>query len=445
MNTPIVDFLERYARQNALRLHMPGHKGKGEHGELFDITEISGADVLYSSKGIIKQSEENAAALFSSKRTLYSTEGSSLAIRAMLYIIYMYARACEKPPVVLAGRNAHKSFMTACGLVGIDPQWIYPARSESLISCEITADILDDYLNTADTKPAAVYITSPDYLGNIADISELSAVCKKHDCLLAVDNAHGAYLRFLETSLHPITLGADICCDSAHKTLPVLTGGAYLHLSASSPDIIEEYAETAMSVFASTSPSYLILQSLDAANEYLSQGYSERLSDFTAAVLNLGQRLSAHGYTLLGKEPLKLTVASKSYGYTGEELAEILAAENIECEFADADHLVMMLTPETGECGLDRLCQALLSIPKKTALNQKAPASTPKQKAMSVREAMMSPSEKLEVEKCKGRILASAGVSCPPAIPVVMCGEIIDDGAIEALKYYGHTHCRVVK
>ena len=93
MNTPIVDFLERYARQNALRLHMPGHKGKGEHGELFDITEISGADVLYSSKGIIKQSEENAAALFSSKRTLYSTEGSSLAIRAMLYIIYMYARS----------------------------------------------------------------------------------------------------------------------------------------------------------------------------------------------------------------------------------------------------------------------------------------------------------------------------------------------------------------
>ena len=200
-----------------------------------------------------------------------------------------------------------------------------------------------------------------------------------------------------------------------------------------------------MSVFASTSPSYLILQSLDAANEYLSQGYSERLSDFTAAVLNLGQRLSAHGYTLLGKEPLKLTVASKSYGYTGEELAEILAGENIECEFADADHLVMMLTPETGECGLDRLCQALLSIPKKAALNQKAPASTPKQKAMSVREAMMSPSEKLEVEKCKGRIIASAGVSCPPAIPVVMCGEIIDDGAIEALKYYGHTHCRVVK
>ena len=113
----------------------------------------------------------------------------------------------------------------------------------------------------------AFYLTSPDYLGGMQDIAALSAVCDAHGVPLLVDNAHGAYLRFLPGgSRHPIDLGAAACCDSGHKTLPVLTGGAYLHLGPKAPVQEESTVRSALALFGSTSPSYLILQSLDACN-----------------------------------------------------------------------------------------------------------------------------------------------------------------------------------
>ena len=285
MNTPIVDFAKKYAASNALRLHMPGHKGVGTV-EALDLTEIDGADVLYHASGIIRQSEDNAARIFGTKRTVYSAEGSSLSIRAMLYLTKLYAASVGKSARILAARNAHKTFVTAAALLQLDVQWIFPERPEDIVSCSISAEYLENIL--AQELPTAVYLTSPDYLGNIADVGGISAVCRKYGVLLLVDNAHGAYLRFL--GRHPTELGADVCCDSAHKTLPVLTGGAYLHISEKAPKIFFEQAEAAMSIFASTSPSYLILQSLDAANRYLSDGYEAHLAAFAERVVSLKTR-----------------------------------------------------------------------------------------------------------------------------------------------------------
>jgi arginine/lysine/ornithine decarboxylase len=124
-------------------------------------------------------------------------------------------------------------------------------------------------------KPCAVYVTSPDYLGNQQDLAGLSAVCAARGIPLLVDNAHGAYLHFLPQPAHPLDLGATACCDSAHKTLPVLTGGAYLHIAKNAPERYARDAKRAMALFGSTSPSYLILQSLDRANAYLAGGYAE--------------------------------------------------------------------------------------------------------------------------------------------------------------------------
>lgn len=444
MQTPIYDFVQAYAARSALRLHMPGHKGTGLLGvESLDITEIDGADVLYHADGVIRQSEQNAAELFDTAKTLYSAEGSSLSIRAMLYLAVLYAKEQGKRPLIAAGRNAHKAFMTAAALLDFEIAWIFPEDRQSIISCEITGERLDGFLTDMEGKPVAVYITSPDYLGNIAQIGELSRVCRRHGVLLLVDNAHGAYLRFLPTDLHPIPLGADLCCDSAHKTLPVLTGGGYLHIAKGAPRLFSEQAERAMSLFASTSPSYLILQSLDLANRYLSGGYRDRLASFTKKVAALKERLTAAGYTLVGTEPLKVTVAAKAYGYTGTGLARQLLAQNIVCEFSDPDFTVMMLTPENGSDALSRLEKALTDIKPAPAVTQQAPPIPRPVKKYSPREAMFHPGRERDVHACRGKALASAAVSCPPAVPIVVCGEIIDEQAIRLFDYYGTKTCYV--
>ncbi len=242
MTTPICDFVRRYEALRPIRLHMPGHK------QGTDITEIPGADVLYAAEGIIRESEENAAALFQSRRTLYSAEGSSLCIRAMLYLAQMHAALQGRRARIAAGRNAHRVFLEAAALLDPELEWI--GESGSLLQCRVDPNALEDLFRSTDLQP-------------------ITGICHRHGALLLVDNAHGAYLRFLPEGEHPLTRGADLCCDSAHKTLPVLTGGAYLHFSEGCPPALAEMGERAMALFASTSPSYQILASLDAVNRLL--------------------------------------------------------------------------------------------------------------------------------------------------------------------------------
>ena len=444
METPVCDFVRRYVENNTARLHMPGHKGVGPLGiEHLDITEIEGADSLYEASGIIRESERNASQLFGCE-TFYSTEGSSQCIRAMLYLAALHAKQCGKHPVIAAARNVHKTFLSAAALLDLDVVWLYPEEQDSYLSCKLNAENLEEYLSTAEELPTAVYVTSPDYLGNLQNLQGMAEICHRFDVLLLVDNAHGAYLRFLRPSLHPIDLGADLCCDSAHKTLPVLTGGAYLHISASAPKLFAEQAKNALALFGSTSPSYLVLQSLDAANVYLADDYGQHLADFIGRIDKLKRKLTAHGYLLQGDEPLKLTIAAKAYGYLGRELADALLEQGIVCEFSDPDFLVMMLTPETGEDVLVRLEQKVLSIPAKAAITDKPPVFHRSEAVMSIREAAMSVGETLPVEDCIGRVLAAASVGCPPAVPIVVCGERIDEHAAACFAYYGIEHCTVV-
>ena len=420
---------------------MPGHKGVGEV-EKYDLTEISGADSLYEASGIIKESEENASRLFGSQ-TLYSTEGSSLAIRAMLYLALL-CRGDDKRATVLAARNAHKVFVSAMALLDFDVEWLV-ADGASYLSCAITKEDVARKLADMAQKPLAVYITSPDYLGNVADVEGIARVCHDAGVMLLVDNAHGAYLAFTEPSQHPIALGADMCADSAHKTLPCLTGGAYLHIASSIQKEVSARAKAAMSLFGSTSPSYLILASLDKANAYLEDGYKEKLSDTIKELMALKERLNALGYETVGNEPMKLTIKPKSYGYTGYELADILAESKIVCEFADPDFTVFMPTPSTQKSELARLEGALSSIEKREAITDTAPTITSAERVISPREAVLSASEYVAIEDAEGRVLADITVGCPPAVPIVVSGEKINKEAIEAFRYYGISHCSVVK
>ena len=444
IGTPICDFVTRYAKSHTLRLHMPGHKGVSLLGfEGADITEIRGADSLFEAEGIIAESEKNASSLFGA-HTVYSTEGSSLCIRAMLWLMAQNAPKRGEKTVILAGRNAHRSFVSAAALLDLEVEWLYPPEGDSYLSCGITPADLEGRLTAMRQKPTAVYITSPDYLGNMADVQGLARVCHAHGVYFLVDNAHGAYLKFLRESRHPIDMGADLCCDSAHKTLPVLTGGAYLHIAKHLPPVFAREAKQAMALFGSTSPSYLILQSLDAANGYLSTRPT-LFSDFAAQVDAATARLRACGIVLVGDEPLKWTISAKPLGYTGTELADCLRGLGIECEFADPDFLVLMLSPCLSAEELNRLAEALTSIPRRAPRTDLPPVAAHPLRVMPLREALFSPAEVLPAEQCLGRVLASVTVGCPPAVPVAVCGERLDADTLCAFAYYGMKTCTVVK
>ena len=462
---------------------MPGHKGRGPLGcEALDLTEIPGADSLYEAAGLIAESERNASRLFGCP-TFYSTEGSSHCIRAMLLLASQatgnrqQATGADGRFRVLAARNVHRSFLTAAALLDLDVIWL-PSRDGSYLSAEVTPEGLDQAL--AETGAAAVYLTCPDYLGNLPDLRPLAQVCHAHGALLLVDNAHGAYLRFLTPSLHPMDLGADLCCDSAHKTLPVLTGGAYLHVAkafppggrsadqgvdpkafppggrwpggpdegpsdaAAGPDHV---VRDALALFGSTSPSYLILQSLDLANPYLEE-LPALLAAFVPGLEGLKRRLAQAGWRLYGKEPLKLTLDLRNTDLTGTGLAAALEKEGIFCEFSDPDFLVFMLTPQNTAEDLDRLEAALHGLAPERGSDPTFPAAPDMgrpapERVCSLREAMLGPCQRIPAEQSPGRVLARPGVSCPPAVPVLMPGERIDEAALAAFRRYGIKTCAV--
>lgn len=441
MKTPIVSFLKSYQEKSPVRMHMPGHKGAGILGfEGMDLTEIYGADELFAAEGIIKESEQNASSLFGCP-TYYSTQGSTLCIQTMCTILCQDAKSKGKKPKILAGRNAHRSFIHAAALLDFEIEWLY--GNSDYLSCKIHAEDLEKAI--IESLPTAVYLTNPDYLGNLLDIQSLASVCKKHNVLLAIDNAHGAYLRFLEPSLHPIDLGADLCCDSAHKTLPVITGGAYLHLSDSLNQVWKNDVKHFMEYFSSTSPSYLIMASLDAANEVLDTTFRNSLFECIQRVDGLKNTLVQYGYTILSGEPMKITISTKEFGYTGNEIANLLMECDIYPEFYDSDYIVLMPSPYNTKDDLKRLETCLCGIERKPILINKPPKLEQSKKAMNVRQALFSSSITLDVSKSLGQVCSSVTVSCPPAILPVIPGEVISESSIEVMKYYGIETVRVVK
>ncbi len=440
MNTPIYDFVQNYIKSNTARLHMPGHKGVSFLGcEAFDITEIRGADELYAPTGIIRESEENATQLFSTSKTVYSAGGSSQSINAMLYLAYLRADKTKRP-FILAGRNAHKSFIYALAKLDCDVEWLYPENSGSICSCIVAAEILENKINELTYKPFAVYITSPDYLGGMSDIESLAKVCKKYDIPLLVDNAHGSYLKFCEKDMHPISLGADMCCDSAHKTLPVLTGGGYLHIAKDNKYNFSKDAINALAIFGSTSPSYLILQSLDLCNRYIHEKISEDLSVCTQKCDEIKKYMNELGIPNMSCEPLKITA-----DFRGIDFERILNANCIEYEYSDGEFVVFMLTPQNTNDDFEKLKKFFENIGK-IKRTEVSDIKFPKtERVMTIREAVFAENEEINVENALNRTCASPTVSCPPAIPIAVSGERITEKHIELFKKYKIENILVVK
>ena len=436
MQTPIWDFVKNYAENGPARFHMPGHKGTAVLGcEPYDLTEVAGADALYEADGIIAQSEANATALFGTGRTVFSTEGSSQCIRAMLYLALKH-RPDGAAPLILAARNAHKAFVLAAALLDFQVEWLWPdGGSRSLCGCPISPETLDTVLSNLPALPAAVYITSPDYLGSIGDVAGLALVCHAHGTRLIVDNAHGAYLRFLQPSCHPMDLGADLCCDSAHKTLPVLTGGAYLHMSQRTPQALRDDAKNAMVLFGSTSPSYLTLSSLDVCNRYLADGYREKLARTCTLLDTIREKLAANGWPTEQTDPLRLTIPA-SGDRDGIALAQFLREHGIECEYADPEFVVLMLTPENNPADFSRLVE-ILGVNQSPAPERFRLPLAKGETVLSIRQALFAPHQVIPASAALGRICGAPTVACPPAIPIAVSGERIGPEALELFDHYG--------
>ena len=446
MNTPIIDFVNDYIKSDVTRFHMPGHKGVSFFGlEKYDITEIKGADDLSCPDGIIKESEENASRLFGTKATLYSTGGSSQSINAMLHIAYINRKDTTKTPYTLAGRNAHKAFIFAAAKIGFDVEWLYPENCNSLCSCVITADILEKELQKNEHLPFAIYITTPDYLGKLTDIRALSSVCREYDIPLLVDNAHGAYSAFVKEPFHPILQGADMCCDSAHKTLPALTGCGYLHIAKNDNYNFAENAKEAMTIYGTSSPSYLLLQSLDLCNEYIEKNIRNDLEICSQKVEKITELLNSKGINNISEEPIKITADFSKFRKNGFDIPEHFRKFNIEFEYADNDFVVFMATAQNRDEDFSRLKKAIEYLPDFCEAKDKSVFSFVKgQQKMTIRNAIYSKCTEIPIEKANGKICGTPTVSCPPAIPIVVSGEEITDEHIKLLKYYGKTHISVV-
>lgn len=447
METPIYNFVTRYKSSGISRFHMPGHKGHGFLGcEKRDITEINGADVLSMADGIIAESQLNASRLFCTGETLYSTEGSSLCIKAMLMAVLLDARKQGrfKREYILAARNIHRSMADACALLGVGIEFITSHRTFNICQGTATPYDIDIFLKSRQKEgndfPMAVYITSPGYLGDISDIKGISSVCNQYNIPLITDNAHGAYLAFLKESRHPIKLGASICCDSAHKTLPVLTGGAYLHISEGYKERYSQAAQRALALFGSTSPSYLILQSLDLCNKYLAENYKKKLAACINTINKIKDFLKQNGICVMETEPLKIVINTACAGYTGTSISNEMRKYGIECEYADIEYIVLMVTPENTQEDFQKIKKwasstSLVYNKKENLALPDISLKKPQQK-ITIRDAVFSPSEVIEAKDSLGRICASETVSCPPAVPIAVCGEIIDQDMVKLFEIY---------
>ena len=385
MNTPIVDFLEQYKNSGTGRLHMPGHKGAGSFGTIpgwladtfaYDITEVKGADDLYNPSGIIMESEKNASGIFGCD-TFYGTEGSSQAIKAMVWLAKRYWEKSYPAPAegeigpeyqsyLFVIGKFHKALLHAAELLNVS---LVKIEEDDLSANEIINKMYDNFVE--EVNPIGVYVTYPDYFGRVSDLAALKRELLPLNIPLLVDGAHSAYFKFLDAEkypeyLHPADCFADMSCTSAHKTLPTLTGAAYLHINESFSEVMHE-AKYALGMFGSSSPSYLIMASLDAFNAE-AECFKNALALFCDKTDALKKEISEMGFNVSKSDPLRIVVRADDT-YNGNDFAATLRGCKCEPECCDDGYVVMMLTPYNSDEDLIRIKESFLSLKTLGAVN----------------------------------------------------------------------------
>lgn len=365
MSSCLYKALLNYRKKTMSSFHTPGHKGnfsKLRNLINLDYTELKDTDDLYNPTEAIKNTEEKACGIFKSGSSLISASGCTLCIQAMIKLF------CKKNSLIICNKMIHKSAVNIMRLLNITPKWL-DLKVDKTTNFYLPPDFkeLEDLLEK-NRDTTAVYITSPDYYGTIADISSFSKICEKYNVPLLVDNAHGSHFAFLEPNLHPLNLGADAVADSLHKTLPVLTGGALLHLKDKN---YLEKAKKCMECFGSSSPSFPIMASIDICLDWLKKyGNSEFLKlKNKAKEINLLAQSKGIVVPLKNHDETRLCFNVSSIGMTGSECANHLRKYKIEPEFFSKDFIVLIPSPFNTKRDFKRLKGSIKTLQKKNGLN----------------------------------------------------------------------------
>lgn len=450
--TPLYSALVAHREQGKVSLHTPGHKGaadvlRGINISL-DLTELPDTDALYEADGVIAEAEELATSLFGSNKTVFSAGGCSLAIQAMLRC------CCTEGDKVIMDRGCHRTAVNASALLGLQPVWLMSSQAspDGLFPLPTADDV--EQLLAANPDARAVYLTSPDYMGRLCDISAIAAVCDKNNIPLLVDNAHGSHLIAFD-HLHPLKQGAAMTACSAHKTLPVLTGGAFL--SSSRPELSVRM-KGAMSLFGSTSPSYLIMASLDLCRAWLQGKGMEALQKTALLCEDIRKAAVEAGFALPEgmSDPMRITLLTQPTGISGITAANLLRQASFEPEYADDSCVVMLPTPFVTDEQMHRLKNAVSLLPDGTRnvgendkvfmppIGRVLACAAEAEQVMPLRTAALCHRMTVPIEETAGRIAAAGVCPCPPGVPVVMPGERISQQCAHLLHAMGVSNVECV-
>lgn len=430
MPAPLYDALKSYAAKNPARYHMPGHKGKFlPVPELMglaaiDVTELPPTGNLYTAGTPFDEAQRLWAELFGFDYCQFLTGGSTMGIHTGL------ALCCKPGDRVLMDRNCHRAAFNALALLDLEPVWLErPWLTEENLIGPIFPEYVEKMLcQNPDIK--TVCITSPTYAGVLSNIGAISRIVHAHGGKLFVDGAHGAHLPFL--GLAPFW-GADAVTVSAHKTLPAMGQTALLFTAGFEPDRVRQMA----SVYGSSSPSYPMMASMDAAREWLTEegrhGYRRtacRVTELRQAFPSLCDR-PYKGFSL---DPCRFTLKVKN----GPVFARALEERGIYPEMEDGGHVVFICTAQDSDEDFLRLERVLEELRDLMGDCEPVPAPPLPERVISSRQALFSVSELRPLEACEGRIAASQIAPYPPGVPVVAPGERISKKELAYLQKIGY-------
>lgn len=434
--------LQSYAESDYYPFHMPGHKRAAlefPNPYSIDITEIEGFDNLHHAEGILREAQDRAAEIYGAKKTFYLINGSTSGILSAI------SAALPKQGTLLMSRNSHKAAYHAAYLRELETIYLLPLMTEFGISGSIPPAHVEQALKDF-PQVGCIFITSPTYDGIASDIQAIADMAHARNIPLIVDEAHGAHFAFSkEFPSSALTCGADIVIQSLHKSLPCLTQTALLHVNSSRVDL--DALKRFLSIYQTSSPSYLLMASMEQCIRFMKEEGLKRMSGFTRMLHQFYQKsASLHRLQVFDKSPCppevcfdhdisKILISVGNTGLTGKELYDLLLQKyHLQMEMSSGHYVTALTSVMDTELGFERLLFALEEIDKKhypSDANQESPLLTadmiyqiPKP-GMSISQAIEQNTEVLSLKASTGHISQEYIYLYPPGIPLVAPGEIM--------------------